>query len=68
MYSLGTSEYQEGSFSERQAAHIFPLKNSVESKTHLASVSDSPEANGFIDNCNSINSPGLFEMAHISPM
>jgi len=68
MCRLGTGEYEDGFFSERQAAHIFPLKTSVESKTHPASVSNSPEANGFIDNCYSINSSGLFEMAHISQM
>lgn len=50
-----------------QAAHVFPLKTSVESKTHLSSMSKPPEANGFIENCNSINS-GLFEMAHGSHM
>lgn len=68
MCSLGTGEYQEGSFSERQAAYIFPLKTSVESKTHPTSVSNSLEANGFIDNCSSINSSGLFQTAHISQM
>lgn len=68
MHSLGTGEHQEGSFSDRQAAHRFPLETSVESKTHPASVSNSPEANGLIDNCNSISSSGLFEMAHISQM
>lgn len=59
MSSSGSSEYQEGCFSEKQAAHIFP--SSAESKTHPASVSNSPEANGFIDSCNSINSSGLLK-------